>query len=151
MRNVDCNIVAWYCRLYKKLNSTPRDGTGYEFPTFHWSFETGDARAFDEDMRETSGRSLDSRCMAARGPSYRAALENVFEYTSAFVVNRENFALFLGSFGRKNISGVIDKVGDACVTEFFVPAESRGFAGIVTRQRERERRRDIVSVSTRTY
>lgn len=75
----------------------------------------------------------------------------VFEYTSAFVVNRENFSLFLGSFGRKNISGVIDKVGDACVTEFFVPAESRGFAGIVTRQRERERRRDIVSVSTRTY
>lgn len=65
-----------------------------------------------------------------------------FKYTSAFVVNRENFSLFLGPFGRKNISGVIDKVGDACVTEFFVLAESRGFAGIVvTRQREKTRYR----------
>lgn len=60
----------------------------------------------------------------------------VFEYTSAFVVNRENLSLFLRPFGRKKISSVIDRVGDACVTEFFVLAESRGFAGIVRQQRE---------------
>ncbi|CAK9831368.1 hypothetical protein ANTRET_LOCUS8373 [Anthophora retusa] len=42
-------------------------------------------------MRETGGRSLDSQCMAARGPSisYRAALEiRVRIYTSVSVIRR---------------------------------------------------------------
>lgn len=69
----------------------------------------------------------------------------VFEYTSAFVVNRENLSLFLRPFGRKKISGVIDRVGDACVTEF-----SRNLVDSPESSDNRERTRNIVSVSSHT-
>ncbi|CAK9798502.1 hypothetical protein ANTPLA_LOCUS1616 [Anthophora plagiata] len=73
------------------MQTLSKDGGDGVFPAFHGSFEMGDARAFDEDMRETGGRSLDSQCMAARGPSisYRAALEiRVRIYTSVSVIRR---------------------------------------------------------------
>lgn len=77
---MECRVVGFLPvqqEIQCNLRDPPKDSAGSELPAFHGSFETGDARAFDEDMRETSGRSLDSQCMAARGPSisYRVALE----------------------------------------------------------------------------
>lgn len=60
----------------------------------------------------------------------------VFEYTSAFVVNRENLSLFLRPFGRKKISGVIDRVGDRIL-------RPRGISWIRRNRQTTEREHEI--------
>lgn len=91
----------FHLRETRSLREPCKGGANRNLPAFRESFETGDARALDEDMRETSGRGLDSQCMAARGPSisYRAALE---VRVRARVCSRR--AGILSPFDRESIS-----------------------------------------------
>lgn len=100
--------------------------------TFHGSFETGDARALDEDMREISGRSLDSQCMAARGPSisYRAALEVRVQLHECVRGSPATLLPANDCSVASILKFVVDTVRDDCATGFLLAVGSRGFAPI---------------------